>query len=176
MSALDTGHVRTASFGTRFGTVLFALLVALPTVALAAPGAYSLDDLDTDLPKCVEIAEQEEAALLFANHCDQTFTVTPIAEACLGCDPAIVIEPGEIGWYGLAPTPNGDGTAAMGTRAATWHQDSGRSGTISARVGMAPVELAGGGCAIHPAAPAGGAFVGFAFIFGSLVRLRRRRS
>ncbi len=152
-----------------------ALLVALPTMAIAGPGAYTLDDLDADLPRCVEITEQEEAALLFANHCDQTFTVTPIAEACAGCDPAIVLAPGEVGWYGLAPGAEAD-FAATGTRTATWHQDSGRSGTISAKVGLAAAELATGGCAIHPAAPAGGAFIGFGFLFGSLLRLRRRRA
>lgn len=153
---------------------LLALLFALPAIALAGPGAYSLDDLDADLPKCVEIAEQEEAALLFANHCGQTFTVTPIAEACAGCDPAITLAPGEVGWYSLTPSAVVE-LADTGTRSATWHQDSGRSGTISAKVGLVAAEMATGGCAIHPAAPAGGAFVGFAFLFGSLVRLRRRR-
>lgn len=154
---------------------LLALLFALPATALAAPGAFILEDLDADLPKCVEITEQEEAALLFANQCDQTFTLTPIAEACPGCDPAITLAPGEMGWYGLAPGSAEAVTGATGTRAATWHQESGRSGTISAKVGLAAAELATGGCAIHPAAPAGGAFVGFAFLFGGLLRLRRRR-
>lgn len=152
---------------------LFATL--LPALAAAAPGAYTLNDLDADLPACVEIAEQEEAALLFANHCEQTFTITPIAEACAGCDPAITLAPGEIGWYGLVQATAEAEHSAAGTRAATWHQDSGRSGTLSAKVGLAPVELATGGCQIHPAAPAGGAFFGLAFMLGGLLRLRRRR-
>lgn len=145
----------------------------LPALAAAAPAAFTLNDLEADLPACVEIAEQEEAALLFSNHCDQTFTVTPIAEACVGCDPAITLAPGEMGWYGLAQ--NGDGHSAAGTRAATWVQSSGRSGTLSAKVGVAAAELATGGCQIHPAAPAGGAFFGLAFMMGGLLRLRRRR-
>lgn len=153
---------------------LLASLVTLPALAIAAPGSYSLDDLDARLPDCVEIAEQEEAALLFSNQCDQTFTITPIAEACLGCDAAIVIAPGEVGWYSLAQ-PDAEGVSATGTRTATWHQDSGRSGTISAKVGLLAAEMATGGCAIHPAAPAGGAFFGMSFLLGSLVRLRRRR-
>lgn len=158
---------------TTAGALLVLALAGLPAIA-AASGTYTLSEIDAKrLPRCVQIVEQEEAALLFANNCGEPFTVTPIAETCAGCDPEITLAPGEIGWYGLAPALPGDEARAEGARHVTWHQPGGRSGTLSAQVAFDPGALATGGCAVAPA-PAGG-FAGLLMLLGGALGLRRRR-
>lgn len=152
-----------------------AALIGLPTLAAAAPGTYTLHDVKASFPACVRITDKEEGAILLANTCAQALTLAPVDGACLGCDAAITLAPTEIGWYGLAPTLPGAEADATGPRQVRWQQDGGRSGELTATVAfIARVSDAGGGCAIHPGVPAGGA--GFAIFVGALLGLRRRRA
>ncbi|MEZ4432715.1 MAG: hypothetical protein R3F65_09900 [bacterium] len=151
-----------------------AALLAPPDTAAAASGTYTLHDVKAGFPACVRITDKEEGAILLANTCAQAITLVPIDGACLGCDPATTLAPSEIGWYGLAPTLPGDEADATGPREVRWQQEGGRSGTLTATVAfIAPLAEAGGGCAIHPGVPAGGA--GLALFTGALLGLRRRR-
>lgn len=154
-------------------TTALAALCFVPAAASAAPGTYGLENLEVDLPACVQIVEREEGALLFSNGCKRSFSVTPVESDCPGCDPEITLAPGEMGWYGLASPLPGDEARVAGPRVATWFEDGGRSGALTARLVFMPAEIASGGCAVHPAASGGAA--GFAMLFGLTFAIRRRR-
>lgn len=150
-----------------------AIVVFAPSSALAAPGTYALSNLEIKPPSCVKIIEREEGALLFANNCRSSFTVRPVPDACAGCDPEIVLEAGEIGWYGLASSLPGDEDTVDGPRQATWQQGA-RRGQVSAQVTFVPRVLAAGGCQISPGLPlGGGAFAALAL--AGVIGIRRRR-
>ncbi len=166
-------HRTAAPAALALATLLAAIFSA--TAAQAGPGTYTLHDVDAKLPTCARITDKEEGAILIQNTCGQALTLTPVDGTCAGCDPEMTFAPGEIGWYGLAPTLPGAETDATGPRAVRWQQDNGRSGELTANVALIASAIdTAGGCAIHPGVPASGA--GLGLFAAAMMMLRRRRA